>query len=126
MKTHYELLEIEPTASQEDIRASYLRAVAFYHPGRNKSKDAIEMTQLVNEAYEILKDPVKRIRYDYQDLVTEKPKEKPSQEPELARQEPEPRWEQEVSRGGFWGTILIVMIILIIGFVVYELILRMF
>ena len=119
MKTHYELLGIEPTASQEDIRASYLRAVAFYHPDRNKSKDAIEMTQLLNEAYEILKDPEKRIRYDYQDLVTEKPKEK-------SPQEPEPRWEQEVSRDGFWGTILIVMIILIIGFVVYELISRMF
>lgn len=97
MKTHYELLGIEPTASPENIRASYLRAIAFYHPDRNKSKDAIEMTQLLNEAYDTLKDPRKKNDYDSMlltRLLTGDPQQTPPQEPEPPRKEP-PRKEPE-------------------------------
>ena len=100
MKTHYELLGIEPTASPENIRASYLRAIAFYHPDRNKSKDAIEMTQLLNEAYDTLKDPRKKNDYDSMlltRLLTGDPQQTPPQEPEPARQEPEPKPEAELN-----------------------------
>ena len=119
MKTHYELLGIEPTASPENIRASYLRAIAFYHPDRNKSKDAIEMTQLLNEAYDTLKDPRKKNDYDSMlltRLLTGDPQQTPPQEPEPPRKEPElPKQEPEPPTTGKhelltrWGIIISVV-----------------
>ena len=91
-KIHYEILGIEPTASPEDIRSSYLRAIAYYHPDRNKSKDAVEMTRFVNQAYDTLKDP--RKKNDYVSmlitrLLTGDPQQTPPQDPEPPKQKPE-------------------------------------
>jgi DnaJ-class molecular chaperone len=42
-----------------------------YHPDRNDSADAPEMTRQLNQAYEVLSDPAKRAAYD-KEIATER------------------------------------------------------
>ncbi len=61
---YYNKLEIDKSATQKDIQAAYRRLARKYHPDVNKEKDAEEKFKLINEAYEVLKDPDKRKKYD--------------------------------------------------------------
>jgi curved DNA-binding protein len=61
---YYEILGVPRSASQEEIHASYRKLARKYHPDINKSKDAEEKFKRVGEAYEVLKDPEKRKKYD--------------------------------------------------------------
>ena len=61
---YYQTLEIEKNASSKDIQAAYRRLARKYHPDVNKESDAEEKFKLINEAYEVLKDPEKRKKYD--------------------------------------------------------------
>ncbi len=64
---YYELLNIDPKSSQEEIKRSYLKLIKLYHPDLNPDKkDATKQTQLVNEAYGVLSDIKKRSEYDFQ------------------------------------------------------------
>ena len=60
----YEVLEIERTASEEDIKKAFRRLAFQYHPDRNKETDAEARFKEINEAYGVLSDPEKRSRYD--------------------------------------------------------------
>ena len=60
----YEILQVNPSADSEIIQAAYRRLILRYHPDRNDSADAQEMTQRLNRAYEILSDPKRRAAYD--------------------------------------------------------------
>jgi len=65
-KTHYDVLGIQPGASLEDIRSAF-RAKSFqWHPDVNKGHEAqaSERFREVLEAYQTLRDPVKRAQYD--------------------------------------------------------------
>lgn len=64
-KTHYEILEVSPYASKEEIRLSFRKLVRTCHPDVNKEPDAEKLFKLLNEAIEILGDDVKRLKYDY-------------------------------------------------------------
>jgi curved DNA-binding protein CbpA len=61
---HYQLLGIEPEASQDDIRAAYRRRSRELHPDRNRATDANAQMAAVNVAYGVLSDPRARERYD--------------------------------------------------------------
>lgn len=60
----YKTLEIEKNASQTTIKKAYRRLAAKYHPDRNKEPDAEEKFKEITNAYEILSDPNKRVKYD--------------------------------------------------------------
>lgn len=60
----YELLQVQETADSEIIQAAYRRLILRYHPDQNAAPGALEMTQRLNHAYEILSDPKKREDYD--------------------------------------------------------------
>lgn len=70
---YYELLEIQPTASDEVIKMAYKALVKKYHPDvyDGDPEYAKEMLQKVNEAYEILINPESRKKYDRENLSRE-------------------------------------------------------
>lgn len=62
---YYKTLEVERTATADEIKKSYRRLSKKFHPDVNVgSKDAEEKFKQIGEAYEVLKDPEKRKRYD--------------------------------------------------------------
>jgi molecular chaperone DnaJ len=61
----YEILEVDRTASESEIKKAYRRLAMQYHPDRNDGdKDAEEKFKEVTEAYEVLRDPRQRAHYD--------------------------------------------------------------
>jgi curved DNA-binding protein len=63
-KDYYEILGVERAASQNDIRKAYRKLAKKYHPDVSKEKNADARYREINEAYEVLKDPDKRAKYD--------------------------------------------------------------
>jgi DnaJ-class molecular chaperone len=65
-KTYYEILEIEKTASQEEIRKSYKKLAVKWHPDKNPTnkEEAEKRFKEISEAYEVLNDTEKRSIYD--------------------------------------------------------------
>ncbi|MBI2485756.1 MAG: DnaJ domain-containing protein [Deltaproteobacteria bacterium] len=60
---YYKILNVPPTASAEEIRPSWLTLIKTYHPDKVGDK-GLDITKKLNEAYEVLGDPVKRAGYD--------------------------------------------------------------
>ncbi len=61
----YKILEINPEASQAEIKSAFRRLAFRCHPDHNPGNDnAARKFQLVSLAYEILSDPAKRTRYN--------------------------------------------------------------
>lgn len=63
-KNYYTILRVSPVASAEEIREAYRQLALRFHPDRSTDPGANRVMQLVNEAYDILKDPAKRAEYD--------------------------------------------------------------
>ena len=62
---YYELLEVQKTASADEIKRSYHKLAMKYHPDRNpEDKEAENKFKAINEAYDVLKDAQKRAAYD--------------------------------------------------------------
>ena len=64
MPSPYEILEVAPNATDEEIRQSYRRLARQYHPDVCTDEDATERFQTINAAYEQLSDPHRRAEYD--------------------------------------------------------------
>jgi curved DNA-binding protein len=62
---YYKILEVEKSASAEDIKKAYRRLARKYHPDLNPNDaEAKKKFQQINEANEVLSDPEKRKKYD--------------------------------------------------------------
>lgn len=62
---YYKILGVEKTASADEIKRAYKKVAIKYHPDRNPGdKEAEEKFKQAAEAYDVLRDPDKRARYD--------------------------------------------------------------
>jgi len=64
-RDYYEILGVERSCSDGDLKAAFRKLAMKYHPDRNPGDKGCEhQFKEVNEAYEILKDGEKRAAYD--------------------------------------------------------------
>jgi molecular chaperone DnaJ len=64
-RCYYEVLEVERTAADGDLKSAFRKLAMKWHPDRNPGdKDCEHKFKEINEAYEILKDGNKRAAYD--------------------------------------------------------------
>jgi molecular chaperone DnaJ len=63
-RDYYDLLGVDRTASQEEIKRAYRRLARQYHPDVSTEPDAEARFKEINEAYEVLSDAEKRATYD--------------------------------------------------------------
>ena len=64
---YYKILEVDKDASPEDIEKAYKALVKKYHPDLQESnmrQNAEERIKLINEAYEVLSNPISKAKYD--------------------------------------------------------------
>jgi len=85
---YYEILGVDPTATEEEIRAAYIALCKDLHPDKlgdlneNLRRLAEEQLKLINQAYETLKDKELRAKYD-EELRTQKAGNDQSPDPTL-------------------------------------------
>lgn len=62
-ETYYSILGVSKDASDKEIKKAYRNLSKQYHPDKNP--DGEETFKKISEAYDVLKDPQKRLRYDH-------------------------------------------------------------
>lgn len=64
-RDYYEVLGVSKNASDDEIKKAYKKMAIKYHPDRNPDdKEAEAKFKEAAEAYDVLRDPQKRARYD--------------------------------------------------------------
>lgn len=64
MKDYYKILELEFGADILTVKKAYRRLALKYHPDKNKEPNASQKFIELTEAYEVLREPVKKSEYD--------------------------------------------------------------
>lgn len=91
MENYYQILGIQPGASDEAIRSRYRFLAKAYHPDRfgdESRAQAEEEMKRINQAYAVLGDPEKRLAYDLKMGLREAPAPPPP--PPSPDPQPEP------------------------------------
>jgi molecular chaperone DnaJ len=64
LKDYYSILELEPSATQEEIKKAYRKLALQYHPDKNNNNPyATAQFSEIKEAYEVLTNPSKKEYY---------------------------------------------------------------
>lgn len=65
MPSYYEILEVTPEATADDIKKSFRKLALKYHPDKNKnSEESKQKFMKIVEAYEVLSNDQSRKQYD--------------------------------------------------------------
>ncbi|CAG0942391.1 partial Chaperone protein DnaJ, partial [Anaerolineae bacterium] len=94
-KNYYKILQIDPSADPEVVQAAYRRLAQKYHPDANTSSDATRWMQELNEAYEVICDPVKRAAFDRQRADRKRRRAEDQRQAEHERQQKAQATEQK-------------------------------
>lgn len=90
-KDYYALLGVPRGASAVDIKKAFRRQARKFHPDMNKASDATQSMADINEAHEVLSDPVKREAYDTEGTLRDAPPPKAAADDAYGFQAP-PGW----------------------------------
>lgn len=83
MRDYYQVLELPPDFTIDELKQAYRRLAKKYHPDINKSRNAHEKFIEINEAYEVLlhqityasntqaTQPAGQTQYDYEEFIRE-------------------------------------------------------
>lgn len=63
VKDYYKVLGVDRTASSEEIKKAYYRLARIYHPDRNTNGNSLAKFQEIAEAYQVLGNLDKRLKY---------------------------------------------------------------
>ena len=66
---YYKILEVPTNVSDEQIRQKYRELAKFWHPDHNNDVNAVDIFQKLSVAYDILKEPTLRLKYDLLSMV---------------------------------------------------------
>ena len=64
MTDHYAVLNLRSSATLSDIKKAFRQQAGIHHPDRNPAPEAAARFRAVQEAYDVLSDPVWRKAYD--------------------------------------------------------------
>lgn len=100
-KNYYEILEVYPAATNEEIENSYRMLLYKYHPDHNpdRAEWAHQMTSKVVEAYECLSNPEKRKLHNFQIYCPVK-KKVPERKFWFFQKKRKKQWEMAVAQFG--------------------------
>ncbi|MDQ3871052.1 MAG: J domain-containing protein, partial [Chloroflexota bacterium] len=61
---HYKVLQVDPDAELDVIKAAYRRLARKYHPDVAAGAEAAERMAVINAAWRVLRDPRRRAEHD--------------------------------------------------------------
>lgn len=94
-KDYYKVMGVARDASQEEIKRVYRKLARKYHPDVSKEPNAENKFKEVGEAYEVLKDPEKRSKYDQYGQYWQQ--SNAGQQPHQTSQQQSPYQQQEAA-----------------------------
>jgi curved DNA-binding protein CbpA len=68
---YYELLQIKPAATFDEVHKAYRALAMQFHPDRNPTPEAAATMISLNEAYAVLSEPASRRQYDQERRQTQ-------------------------------------------------------
>lgn len=97
---YYQILEIDISATQAEIKSAFKKQAIKWHPDRNIGINTTSKMQDINEAYLILKDSEARKRYDleyirYKKYYSQRKKETENRQKEKYKQKEETNYNKE-------------------------------
>lgn len=94
MKDYYGILGVRTGAGAAEIKRAYRLLAVRYHPDKNPAPEAEAIFKEINEAYDVLSDPLKKQQYDYrsqssfQEIYVERAQEQQNDNPRYRRKRP--------------------------------------
>lgn len=101
---YYKVLELDKSASAEDIKKAYRKLARKHHPDLNPNDEAAKKKfQQINEANEVLSDPEKRKKYDQygENWKNSEAYEQAARQQQQNQQQGKQSWSQQFSDDDF-------------------------